>query len=231
MQKYFFIFLLAIPTVMYGQTDSIQKGWAATLTITSIPIGQPGLGIQPGTEYRFNDRYSLLTEVAFRANKKNNNDSSILDKHYLKFKSELRYSFPSKKERWSHDYAGLQISWATRRFINKNGFYDDHLPGDSVYYYSSASINSPVTTISLQFGSIITNGRLAVDAFLGIGARFIHTTVTNVENPIKAVRQEGGSGLQLTASYSFAGNVTMFHFNGGLRLMWHFYDFKHPRKR
>ncbi len=231
MRKPFFIFLVFLSTALFGQTDSAHKGWAATFTFTSIPIGQPGLGIQPGVEYRFNNRYSLLAEIAFRANKTNNKDSSILDKHYMKFKAGLRYSFPSKKERWSHDYAGLQISWASRKFINTNGFYDDHLPGDTVYYYSKASINSPITTVSLQVGSIITDGRFAVDAFIGIGARFIHTTITDVENQVKQVRQKNGSGLHFTASYSYAGNVTMFHLNGGIRFMWHFYDFKHPRKR
>ncbi|HWR31933.1 MAG TPA: hypothetical protein VN451_00290 [Chitinophagaceae bacterium] len=231
MHKSFFIFLFFLSTALYGQKDSVQKGWAVTLSAASIPIGQPGFGIQPGVEYRFNDRYSLLAEVAFRANKKNNKDSSILGKQYLRFKCGLRYSFPGKKERWSHDYAGLQISWATRKFINTNGFYDDHLPGDTVYYYSKASINSPVTTISLQFGSIITEGKFAVDAFIGLGARFIHTTISNIENPFKQERQRGGSGLNLTASYSYAGNVTMFHINGGIRFMWHFYNFRHPQKR
>lgn len=234
MPKPFFVFLLLLSSVLQAQTDSSQnssqKGWAATFTITSVPIGQPGLGIQPGIEYHFNDRYSLLAEVAFRANKNASKDSTEFDKHYLKFKTELRYHLPSKKERWGHEYFGFQLSHASRRFITRNGFYYGDLPGDSVYYYSQAAINSPVTTASIQFGSIMTEGRFALDAFIGIGARFINTELSDIKNQTKGIRTNAAEGFHFTASYSYEGNKTMFHLNGGVRFTWYFYNFKHPRK-
>lgn len=232
MPKPFLLLLLILPATLLAQKDSTQqKGWAVTLTATSVPIGQPGLGIQPGIEYRFNDRYSLLAEVAFRANKNISKDSTEFDKHYLKFKAELRYHLPSNKGRWGHEYFAFQLSHATRTFTTKNGFYYGDLPGDSVYYYSQAAIKSPVTTVSVQFGSIITDGRFAVDVFAGIGARFINTEISDIKNQTKGIRTRATEGFHFTASYSYAGNKTMFHLNGGIRFMWHFYNFKHPRKR
>src|SRR5690242_7816343 len=182
MPKPVLIFLLLFSTAVNAQDST--KGWTGTLTATTVPIGQPGLGIQPGVEYSFNERYSLLVEVGFRVNKKVSKDSTELDKQYLKFKAELRYHLPAKKTRWSHDYIGFQLSRSIRKFTNRNGFYYDHLPGDSVFYYSSAAINSPVTTASLQFGTIVGEKRFTADVFVGIGARFSHTTLTNVINPI-----------------------------------------------
>ena len=230
MRKFALVIFLFFLILVCGQPSSAQKGWAVTLTGTLIPIGQPGLGIQTGAEYRFNKRWSLLSELVFRANKTNSKDSSTLDKHYGKVKSELRYIIFSKKDKLSHGYAGLQLSWASRKFINTEGYYYNNRHDDSVSYYSRAAINSPVTTFSAQIGSIITDGRFAVDVFIGVGARFIHTTISDVKNPVRSVKPTGGSGLHFTASYSYAGNITMFHLNGGLRFMWHFYNFKHPRK-
>ena len=231
MQKFIFIFLLFMSIASYAQTDSTQKGWAITFTGTTIPIGQPGLGIQPGVEYRFNERWCLLSEIVIRANKTNSKDSSTLDKHYLKVKSELRYNFFSKIGRWSHDYISFQLSLASRKFINTEGFYYDNHHTDSVYYYTKAAINSPIKIASVQFGSIITEGRFAADAFIGIGIRFIQTTITDVKNPLRSTKQTNTDGLHFTASYSYAGNITRFHFNAGVRFMWHFYQFRHQRKR
>ena len=228
MRKFVVILFLVLSSSLYAQADSSQKGWAATLAAALIPISQPGLGIQPGIEYRFNDHFSLLAEVSIPINGKNSKDSSELNKQYLRFKTEIRYSLLTKSKKGNY-YTGFQVSSSQRRFTSIGGFYYDERHTDSVYYYDKASINSPVTTVSAQFGSIITKGRFAVDVFAGIGARFIHTTISDIENPVRSVIMSA-DGLRLTASYSYKGNITMFHFNGGIRFMWHFYQFKHPRK-
>ena len=226
----FFTFLfLFLYSSLKAQSEKKQGGWAVTLTGALIPISQPGLGIQPGVEYRFNDRYSLLTEITIPVNGKNSKDSSELDKKYFRIKSEMRYSFFSKNKS-SHLYAGLQVSRASRQFINQNSFYYDDRNTDSGYYYSKAAINSPVSTLSLQFGTIIAKGRFAVDLFTGIGARFIHTAITDVKDPVRTVIAKAAEGPSFTASYSYAGNVTLLHLTGGVRLMWHFYEFRHPKK-
>ncbi len=229
MRNFSFILFLLFSSSLQAQDSVSQKGWAATLAPALIPISQPGLGIQPGIEYRFNDRYSLLAEFTIPVNGKNSKDSSELDKKYFRIKSELRYSFLSKRKT-SHQYAGLQLSHASRHFINRNGFYYDKHPADSVYYYDNASIKSPVTTVTLQFGSIFTRGRFALDVFLGVGARFINTDITDIVNPVRGVIIRGTDRPNFTASYSFAGGITMLQVNAGIRAMWHFYEFRHPRK-
>jgi hypothetical protein len=221
--------LLFIYSSLTAQSEKKQGGWAATLTAGLIPISQPGLGIQPGFEYRFNDRYSLLAEVTIPVNGKNSKDSSELDKKYFRVQSEIRYSLLSKNK-GSHMYAGLRASRSSRKFINQNSFYFDDKASDSGYYYSRASLNSPVTTFSVQFGTIISKKKLAVDVFAGIGARFINTDISAIKDPVRSKITKAASGPSFTASYSYAGSVTMLHLNGGIRLIWHFYDYKHPRK-
>lgn len=231
------IIFLLFPILLFhfsltAQSDNVQKGWAAVFSAALIPISQPGLGLQPGIEYRFNNRYSLLTDIVIPVNKKDSKDSSELNKKYFRVKSELRYHFLNRKSKSSR-YAGLQIARASRSFINNNSFYYDEQGSDSGYYYSSASVNSPVTTVSLQFGSIfsIKNKRLVLDLFAGIGARFINTSITDIKDPVRAKIAKPSDGPSFTASYSYSGNVTMLHLNGGIRLMWHFYDIIHPQKQ
>jgi len=221
--------LLFFYSSLTAQSEKKQGGWAATLTAGLIPISQPGLGIQPGFEYRFNDRYSLLAEITIPVNGKNSKDSSELDKKYFRIQSELRYSFLSKSK-GSHMYAGLRASRSSRKFINQNSFYYDGRSNDSGYYYNRASIISPVTTFSLQFGAIFSKKRFAVDVFTGIGARFIHTNITDIQNPVRSLITKAAEGPSFTASYSYKGNVSMLQVNVGIRLIWHFYDFRHPRK-
>jgi hypothetical protein len=230
MRKFIFILFLLFSASLQAQNSNEQKGFAVTLAGALIPISQPGLGIQPGVEYRFNGRYSLLAEATIRVNNKNSKDSSELNKQYFRFKSELRYSLSGKNKK-NHMYTGLQVSGSSRKFINQNSFYYDSRNTDSGYYYTKASINSPVTTVSLQFGSIIAKGKFAVDLFTGIGARFIHTTIAGIENPTRSAIRKPDSGPSFTASYSYAGNIIMLHLNGGIRLMWQFYQVKHPQKK
>ncbi|HEY6064156.1 MAG TPA: hypothetical protein VIV35_11135, partial [Chitinophagaceae bacterium] len=161
---------------------------------------------------------------------KNSKDSSELDKKYFRIQSEMRYSIFCKNK-GGRMYAGLRASRSSRQFINQNGFYYDDRTTDSGYYYSRASINSPVTTFSLQFGAIFSKKRFAIDVFTGVGARFIHTAITGIENPVRSSIRRPDSGPSFTASYSYAGNITMLHLNGGIRLMWHFYDSRHPQKQ
>src|SRR6266404_4743186 len=196
---YFTFFLLFLYTSLLAQSEKKKvsaqsekkKGtWTATLTGALIPISQPGLGIQPGVEYKFNDRFSLLAEITLRANKKNSKDSSELNKQYIRYKTEIRYHFTSKRKK-SQQYAGLQLTRASRKFINRGGFYYNGRQGNDVIFYDQASLNSPVVTASLQFGSIISYRRFALDFFAGIGARFIHTTITDIVNPVIGARDRG----------------------------------------
>lgn len=228
MRKSFFIFSLLLSTVLHGQADSSQRGWAATLTGALIPLGSSALGIQPGAEYKFNDRLHLLSEITFRAGRRNSNDL-IQDRHYMRFKSELRYNFFTKKKKAFHQYTGLMLAWATRRFIDSSGYYYEKQHSDSAVFFDKAKLRSPITTISVQFGSIIADGRFGVDVFMGFGIRLVNTNITEVVNARKGIVQS--RAFYFPAAYNYEGNVSQFHFNAGIRFMWHFYNFKHPQKR
>ena len=224
MRKLFFIlFTLFVTSTLIGQKAEPDGKWSVTLTGAFIPVPGGNFGIQPGVEYRFNERLSLLTEVTIRVGNKNVPDSQALNKKYFKIKPQLRYNF-SKMKDGSKYYIGLQGSYSIRKFsIARYGFYYDKLPGDSVYFFDVAKVNSPVTTISIQFGTIISpEKKLSVDIFVGIGGRFINTEYTDIEKLRKGIRSRPADGPAFAASYSYFGHVTWLHLNAGLRFIYHF---------
>jgi hypothetical protein len=230
MPKPVFLLLLLLSSHLHGQTDSTenitQKGWAVTLTPALIPIGN-AFGVQPGVEYRFNDRLSLLSEITVMTSPRNG--ESVFDRHYARFRSELRWHFFNKKKRAFHEYAGFQAAYAFRRFIDSSGYYYEKDDRDSVIFFDKARLKSPVTTFAFQVGTIIADGRFAVDVFTGVGVRIVHTTITGVTNPRKGELMP--RAFHIPAAYNYKGTVAQMHFNAGIRLIWHFYDFQHPRKK
>jgi len=234
MPKPFFALLLLLPACLQAQTDSTkskkpikQNGWAVTLTGALIPIGSSAFGIQPGADYKFNDRLSLLSEITFRASPRNS--GLLKDRHYMRFKSELRYSFFTKRRKAFHQYTGLLLTWASRRFTDSLGYYYEKQHSDSAVFFDRAKIKSPISTISAQFGSTIADGKFGVDVFIGLGLRLVNTSVSDVTNPRKGLVVP--RPFHFPAAYNYAGNVSQFHFNAGIRLIWYFYDFEHPRRR
>ena len=204
-----------------GQSIAGQK-WSASFTGAFISLPQFNMGIQPGVEYRFNERFSLLTETTIRIGRKTDPDSNTINKQYFRVQPELRY-FSKKKRQGRENYTGLRLSWANRRFENKNGLYLFNHQTDSGYRYDRAKINSPVVTVSLQAGTVFRLGNsMGLDFFMGMGARFINTDYTDVVNPVKTSRVRAPDGPHFDASYDAEGNVTWFHFNTGFRFIYHF---------
>src|SRR5687768_3498883 len=164
MPKPVFILLLLLSANLHGQTkrslNSSQEGWAVTLSGALIPIGN-AFGIQPGAEYRFNDQLSLLSEITIMTSPRNG--ESVYDRHYMRFRSELRWHFPNNRKRVFHQYIGFQAAHSFRRFIDSSGYYYEKHDRDSVIFFDKARLKSPITTFALQVGAIIADGRFAVD--------------------------------------------------------------------
>jgi len=71
---YYFFFIYSSLAAQKGKN---KGGFAATLSGALIPISQPGLGMQPGVEYRINDRLSILAEIVIPINRKNSKDGRV----------------------------------------------------------------------------------------------------------------------------------------------------------
>jgi len=218
-----FLLLIICPALSIAQKPQ-DKNWGVSLTPAIIPMKGGHLGIQPGIEYKLYNRLSILTEVAFQTGKKNNADSTALDKKYLRIKPELRYSL-SKKTHVFNSYIGLQFSYSFRSFrTEKYDYYYDHLPNDYVYYYDEAKINSPIITTSFQIGSIISDGKnFFMDMYIGLGARFIHTTYSELVNLNTGPWIRPFIGIKPFASYYYSGDLYRFHMNAGIRLIYRFH--------
>ena len=218
-----FCCLLAMPLLVYAQKKTPGR-WAATFTPALIPMPSGGqFGIQPGVEYSFNSRVSLLNEITFQTGKKEIGDSTALNKKYFRIKTELRYHIPGRNSRLKK-YIGIQGTYSFRSFRNeKHGYYYDNLPYDSVYYFDKAQIYSPITTFSLQFGFILSDGkRIAADVFAGTGLRLVNTSFAEVQNLRQDRRVQNPWWFTATASYQKNGWLSDLHLNAGVRFMYRF---------
>jgi hypothetical protein len=219
----FIFFGVFVSFLLNAQKATQENKWAVSLSGALIPLPVQDFGIQPGVAYKINNRLSVLTELTFRVGKKDNPDSEALDKRYFRIRSGLRYNL-SGKRKILNPYIGLQCSYAFRKFTDvKYGFYYDDLPGDSVYFYDKAEINSPVATLSFQWGALLYLGeKFSLDLFTGAGLRFINTTYSNVENPVKGFREIPRDEIFITA-YKYSGSVVRPHLEAGVRLIYHFH--------
>jgi len=216
---------LSLPFLADAQRNDHDYGkWTGTFTPALIPLPSGGqFGIQPGVEYNLNPRMSLLLELTFQTGKGQHSDSAALNKKYFRIKPEFRYHFIGKHNRLTR-YIGLQTSYSFRSFRNeKSGYYYDDLPYDYVYAFDEAHIYSPITTVSVQFGMVLSDGkRFAGDIFAGTGLRFVNTSFTNVHNLRQERRTPPPDWFTATASYQKIGWLTDLHLNAGVRFMYRF---------
>lgn len=218
----FILFILFSSSLLFAQQVELKRKWAVSLTGAFVPLPYLNFGLQPGIEYRFSERVSLLTDFTFRIGNKNSNDSDFLNKKYFRVKPELRYWIPGKTNRREY-YLALQGSYSFRKFDDNGSFFYDGLGGDSVYYFERASVNSPVTTISLQVGSDTWHKkRVSVDFFMGFGIRFVNTQYSDVVNPQSLPRIRAKEWYGYTNGLQQAGHSSFFHFNTGIRISYHF---------
>ncbi|HEV7781591.1 MAG TPA: hypothetical protein VGO58_10005 [Chitinophagaceae bacterium] len=151
MRQFLFIMsLFSFSSLTAQRRFATEEKWSASLTGAFISLPEFNAGIQPGVGYRFNDRLSLLTEITIRIGNKTAKDSAAIDKKYFRIQPELRYYFQSKRRK-REDYAGLRLSWATRKFEKVNGFYTADAKTDAGYFMTGqrSTVRSPLHRSSL----------------------------------------------------------------------------------
>lgn len=201
-----------------------ESKWGISFTPALVQSPAIHYGIQPGFEFRINDRLSLLTEIAFTTAK--DKDSSYQNSRYFRIKPELRYTLLGSKRRFNM-YTGLQLSYSFRKWDDLDGgcYFNKQLYNDSSIAYNKASISSPILTSSLQFGILLSvSDHFYMDFFMGMGARMIFTNYSGIEN---ATKQPYNTAICKIVpapdpAYWVNGTITRFHSNFGFRVLYRF---------
>lgn len=185
-------------------------------------------GIQPSVQIKIANRLAWLTEMTLPL-KSSIIDSSSLHSKYFRVKQELKYFLTKNQNESVVCYAGLQLSYSFRSFddASKNGgaYFDEKLPDSCYYSYSSAHINSPIFTTTLQLGfeGKITK-KISMDLFGGVGLRSIHTNysdITNQQYQTNFIRWRScGPISSIRAAYQFVGTINRVQFNAGFRFFY-----------
>lgn len=203
---------------------SQDSRWKVSFTPAVINTTQLHYGWQFGAGYQFNDRLELLTE--FTINGGQRKDSSSLHSSYFRIKPELRYFFDGQ-EKGLNTYAGLQLSYTFRKWkdMSSGVYFDDEVYKDSAIRYSSAAINSPVFTSSVQLGTVIPIGNhFSVDFFTGVGLRMINTNYSAIMNASKVYQAPPKCMVLIKPdpAYWVDGTILRIHFNTGMRVLYRF---------
>lgn len=188
-------------------------------------VQSPGLhfAIQPGIEYKFNDRWSLLTEIAVPIGK--NYSLNYSYSKYFRIKPELRY-YLSKPEKKIRPYVGFQVSYTFRNWQSHGGsFLEKGVYPNNVIGYDIANIKSPIITLSLELGARIKLTRhLDMDVFIGLGSRTVFTNYFDVQNAINYPYTSPVCTVfhAPNAAYLVNGTVNRLNLNFGIRFIYRF---------
>jgi hypothetical protein len=227
MLKHFILVLSFAGLSFWGHAQDKKQEPLKPLVISFSPgiVPLPGnpLAINPGIEFFFTHRISLLNEIALQTGKNNNHDSTALNKRYFKYKAEARYYFFAQDKDIITTFLGVQFSHANRKFdIGKASEYYDRSQHDSIYAFTRASVSSPVNTLTLQIGG---TARIANNFYfelsMGCGLRFINTTYSSLVNP-KTIEDQGFINIRPLSSYRYTGKDTRWQLNLGVRVSYRF---------
>ena len=196
------------------------------ISLGTIDNPKVDLAVNPSTELYIFKKWSMLTELSIPVITFQDNHS-ISDRAFFKFKEELRFHVFRNKKYISH-YWGIQYAAAYRQFTSKNWVYfDQTLPwGSNIYKYDTASISSNLQSLSAQYGLIIKISKhWSIDNFIGVGVRTNHTIYSHVLNerllsPNEALQYTGG--LSRIYGWRFKGDITLPHFDIGVRILYQF---------
>lgn len=176
--------LLLVTSSVWAQDTIPPKKIAVLLSPALIPIAPTKIALQPGVQLRLH-KWSLTGQVAFPIQKPSPDFAST---SYFRQSVELKRFFKQRKV-WE-EYLSAEVLYARRNFIDTNGGMYFKGLHEERYRYTRADIRSPIRVIVIKAGvEIPISKRLFVDAFVGIGARTISTTYSNVEGEELAPHQ------------------------------------------
>lgn len=217
------LLMLSAVLFCFGQTFAQSSNWGVSFTPAIVHTTSYYAGLQLGGEYRFSNRLGLLTE--FTVAIKREPDASYPEQRFFRFKPELRY-FLSGNKTQAGPYAGLQLSYSFRSWKRIDGsYFENKIYEDSAITFQSAFIRSPVISSSAQLGVIAELGdHFCLDFFLGIGARAIHTSYSDVQNTGKVYSLPPKCRIMISPDPAWwvNGTITRVHFNTGIRFLYRF---------
>lgn len=215
-----FLLLLFFNCTVQAQVSK----WAASYTPAIVYTTQPHYGFQAGLEYRFNERLRILTEAAVILHDRH--DSSAVSPRFIRVKPEIRYLIANHTKK-VEPYTGLQLSYSFRNWKDLDGgiFFEESLQDDSAIAFRSATVSSPVFTVSSQLGAVIrVAGHFEVDVFSGIGLRVIHTHYSDIQSGLKVYAQPPKCKILISPDPAWwvRGMINRLHLNIGLRILYSF---------
>ncbi len=213
------VIILLIPASLLAQKE-IEKRWVLSFSPGIVPLPGKPLSLQPGVEFFFNAKFSLLNEISLQTGKNKDVDSTAVDKRYFKYKTESRFYITKNKDA-IRPYLGLQFTTAKRKFdVNKSDRYYETFQHDSVYIYNKASINSPVKTGTLQLGIASRVYKdFYLDISIGCGFRYVNTEYSSLIN-LQKIRNVGFFNVRPISSYRCIGQLTRLQLNPGFKILY-----------
>lgn len=211
-----FCCLCFLINVVFAQIKMVKVGLSPAVAITP----NYSIAIQPSAEFSLSKKIKLLTEftIPFNNFEKNRDFSGI---NFFKTKAEIRYHIKPIKPL----YIGLQMAYTYRKFdaVTKGRFYEKKYYDTVAYLYQSATISSPVLTISMQVGWLIKFfSRFYGDFFLGAGYRNVNTTYSNINGlqKINVDRPKDSFFFSPEPAHQINRIVHRLQVNGGFRLLY-----------
>ena len=210
--------------IICSKAFSQKESWSITYTPAIIELTNIRYGLQLGGAYNINSKLQLLTEFTIATEKPN--DITITNTRYFRIKPELRY-FVVESNSPIRGYVGLQTSFASRSFnkSSSGSFKEKSFSSDSVISYSSAKINSPIASLTIQTGAVLKiSNHFYIDGFIGMGARSVFTNYSSVTNAQKELAQIPKCRIMIRPDPAWwvNGTITRLQLNSGLRLLYQF---------
>lgn len=208
--------------IVVSVTTFGQKKLKLFLSPAAVLNPKLGLAIQPGVEYTFNPKMSLLGEFAIPI-LPNKPDSFYLHNKFSRTRLEFRYRFRKN----APFFLAFNLAYSPRSFdILKQGSYQDITQvGRKIYDFSAAHVKSNIFSSSLFCG--FTNNftkRFGAETFVGLGARWVNTKYSNQVGLVATTDTEFWgrtcSPITIDGDYTNNGKMNGVQLNLGVRLFY-----------